>query len=148
MQRKRGMMFYLSALMAITGAVTYQYFVKRVPAALNPIVSVIAVYAAVLVLSLILLPLFPAKGGLLEHVRQLSWVQLAIAASVFMLELGFLLMFRYGWNLSTGNLVTGAIVNIALLGLGVVLLGEKVSLVNVAGIAICILGAVLIGYRP
>jgi drug/metabolite transporter (DMT)-like permease len=148
MQRKNMIMFYISAFVAIAGAVGYQYFVKRVPVSLNPIVSVLAMYVAVLALSVVLLPLFPAHGGLEHHFRQLSWIQLALAVSVIMIELGFLLMYRYGWNLSTGNLVTGVFVNTILVGLGVSLLGEKVNLVNTVGIAFCVLGVALISYRP
>lgn len=141
-------MFYVSALIAIVGAVGYQYFVKRVPVSLNPVVSVIGVYIAVLILSIIILPFFPSEGGLVKQIRQLNWVQLAVAVSVLFIELGFLLMYRYGWNLSTGNLITGVIVNIALFGLGAVVLGEKVSLINAIGIVICVFGVALIGYRP
>ncbi len=140
-------MYYISACVAIAGAVGYQYFIKRVPESLNPIVSVIAMYVAVLTFSVILLPLFPIQGGLLYHFRQLSWIQLALAVSIIMIELGFLMMYRYGWSLGTGNLVTGVFVNIILVGLGVALLGEKVNLVNAIGIAFCILGVALISFR-
>ena len=140
-------MYYLSACIAIVGAVGYQYFVKRVPDSLNPIVSVIGMYIAVLALSVILLPFFSADGGLLQHVRQLSWIQLALAVSVLFIELGFLMMYRYGWNLGTGNLVTGVVVNVILVGLGVTLFSEKVSVVNAIGIVFCILGVVLISFR-
>ncbi len=139
--------YYISACVAIGGAVGYQYFVKRVPESLNPIVSVIAMYVAVLTFCVILLPFFPADGGLLHHFRQLSWIQLALGVSIIMIELGFLLMYRYGWNLGTGNLVTGVFINLILVGLGVTLLGEKVNIVNVIGIAFCILGVALISFR-
>lgn len=141
-------MFYMSAMIAIVGAVGYQYFVKRVPTEINPVVSITGVYIAVLIFSFILLPLFPVEGGLARQFQQLNWVQLALAVSVFMIELGFLLMYRYGWNLSTGNLITGVIVNVILFGLGVALLGEKISLINTVGIGISILGVMLISYRP
>jgi drug/metabolite transporter (DMT)-like permease len=147
MKRGPQPMFYVSALIAIAGAVSYQFFVRRISASINPIVSIIGVYLAVLVLAFALLPLFPAEGGLVKHIKQLTWVQLAVGGAVFLLELGFLLMYRYGWNLSTGNLVTGAIVNVVLLGVGVLALGETVNWVNIAGIALCILGVALIGYR-
>ena len=140
-------MFYLSALIAITGGVSYQYFVKRIPVSLNPIVSVIGMYVSVLELGVLLLPVFPAAGGLRHHFRQLSWIQLALSVSVMMIELGFLLMYRYGWNLSTGNVVTGVFVNIILVGLGMAVLGEKVSTINAIGIALSILGVALISYR-
>ena len=147
MKSKNMTMYQISACIAIAGAVGYQYFVKRVPGSLNPIVSVIAIYVAVLTLSVILLPLFPADGGLLHHFRQLSWIQLALAVSVIMIELGFLLMYRYGWTLSTGSLVTGVFINLTLVGLGVTLLGEKINAVNAIGIAFCILGVALISFR-
>jgi drug/metabolite transporter (DMT)-like permease len=147
--KKKGneIMFYVSALIAIVGAVGYQFFVKRVPVSLNPVVSVIGVYIAVLILSLLLLPFFPSEGGLVKQIRQLNWVQLAIAASVFFLELGFLLMYRYGWNLSTGNLITGVVINIILLSLGMLVLGEKMTFINAIGVIISIIGVALIGYR-
>ena len=141
-------MFYISAGVAIIGAVGYQYFVKRVPASLNPIVSIIGMYIVVLAIGVILLPLFPAEGGLRHHFRQLSWIQIALAISVIMIELGFLLMYRYGWSLGTGNLVTGVFINLVLVGLGMTLLGEKLNLINAIGIAACILGVALISYRP
>ena len=141
-------MFYLSPAIAIIGAVGYQYFVKRVPASLNPVVSVIGIYVSVLVLGAIMLLFLPAQGGLLAQVRQLSWVQLVIGVCVFMVEIGFLLMYRQGWALSTGNVVTGAVINVLLLGLGLILLGEKVSAMNILGIGFSILGVTLISFRP
>lgn len=141
-------MYYISAFVAILGAVGYQYFVKRVPVTLNPIVSVIGMYVAVLAIGAILLPFIPPEGGLIKHIRQLNWIQLALAVSVLMIELGFLLMYRYGWNLSTGNLITGVFVNLILVGVGITLLGEKMSLINTIGIILSIIGVTLISYRP
>ena len=140
-------MFYISALLAIVGGLGYQFFIKRVPSTLNPLVNVVSIYLAVIVLCVALLPLFPLEGGLRNHLKQLSWLQLALAVSVAMIELGFLLMYRYGWNLSTGNLVTGVFINVALVALGLGLLGEKLNVVNLIGIALSILGVALISYR-
>jgi hypothetical protein len=47
-------MFYLSACIAIVSAVGYQYFVKRVLVSLNPVVSVIGMYVAILALSVVI----------------------------------------------------------------------------------------------
>ena len=125
----------------------YQYFVKQIPASINPVVSVLGIYLAVLMMGLVLLPLIPPEGGLIKHIRQLNWTQLAVAGSVMLIELGFLLMYRSGWDLSTGNLVTGVFVNIILVSLGAWLLGEKVTLVNGIGIILSIIGVSLISFR-
>jgi len=140
-------MFYLSAIVAVTGAVGYQYFVKRIPETLNPIVSIMGMYIVVLMLGAALLLFFSAEGGIRNQIRQLNWIQIALAISVIMIELGFLLMYRYSWSLGTGNLVTGVFVNIILVGLGAALLGEKMSFTNAIGIVFCILGVALISLR-
>ncbi|RCK74898.1 MAG: Membrane protein [Anaerolineae bacterium] len=141
-------MYLISALLAILGGVTYHHFVKRIPATIHPIVSIVGIYVGVLLLSGTLLALFPPVEGYRFHFRQLSWVQFAVAVSVFLIELGFVLMYRAGWNLSTGNLVTGVFINIILVGLGLFLLREKVSLINAIGIALSIIGVAMISYRP
>lgn len=147
MQRKNMIMFYISAGIVIIGAVSYQFLTKRIPVSLNPIVSMIGMYILVLVLGVFLLPIFSSEGGLLQHFRQLNWIQLGLAISTIMVALGFLLMYRYGWNLSTGNLITGVFINIILVVLGVTLLGEKMNLLNAIGIALSILGVALISYQ-
>ncbi len=104
-------------------------------------------YVAALFLSAALLLIFPAEGGLGKHFQQLNWTQLAVEGSVFLLELGFLLMYRYGWTLSTANVVTGVFINIALVTIGVALLREKISLIHAVGIFLSILGVAMISYR-
>lgn len=141
-------MFYFSAILAITGVIGYQYFIKHVPSSINPIVSILAMYIAVLIFSAALLPLFPCEGGLLKSVRQLNWLQLALAVSVIMVELGFLLMYRYGWQLGMASIITGAFSNTLLVGIGMAVLGEKLSIFKLIGIFLCILGVALISYRP
>ena len=140
-------MFYVWALVAIVGAVGYHYFVKRVPENLNPIVSIIGLYAGVLLLAAALLPVVQSEGGLLTQVRQLSWIQIALAVFVFMIEIGFLMMYRNGWELSTGNLVTNVVVTLVLVALGVFVLGERLSAINMFGIGLSIVGVGLISYR-
>jgi drug/metabolite transporter (DMT)-like permease len=141
-------MVLFSALLAILGGVTYHLFVKRISPTIHPIVSIVGIYVGVLLLSVLLLVLFPPAEGYREHFRQITWVQFAVAVSVFLIELGFVLMYRSGWNLSTGNLVTGVFINLSLLGLGLLLLHEKISLINAIGIVLSIIGVAMISYRP
>ena len=145
---EKKIMYTISARVAILGAVGYQYFVKKVPESINPVISVLGIYVSVLVLGVLLLFFIPPEGGIVNHIRQLNWIQLAIAVSVLFLELGFLSMYRAGWNLNTGNLVTGVFVNIILVVIGLVLLGEKMSLINSIGVILSIIGVALISYKP
>lgn len=141
-------MFYISIILAILGGVGYQYFVKLIPQTLNPIISILMVYVTGIVLCLILLPFYPSEGSLGIHIRKLNWIQIAVAISVLAIELGFLLMYRYGWNLTTTNITTGVFTNLLLIAIGILILGEKISLINGLGIILSIIGVALVGYRP
>lgn len=141
-------MFYLSVVLAIVGAVGYQYFVKLVPADINPIVSVVGMYLAVLVISLFLLILFPAEGGIRIQLKKLTWVQIALAIAILLVELGFLLMYRSGWNLSTANIVTGVFINLSLVLIGAYALKEPLTTTNIIGVLFSIIGVALIAIRP
>jgi drug/metabolite transporter (DMT)-like permease len=49
--------------------------------------------------------------------------------------------------LSSGNLVTGVFINISLVGLGFLLLHEKISLINFLGIILSIIGVAMMSYH-
>ena len=70
-----------------------------------------------------------------------------MAISVILLDIGFILMYRNGWDISTGNLVTSVFTNIALLLIGALIIGDKATLTNIAGVLICIAGVAMIGYK-
>ena len=106
-------MFYIAPTIVLLGAVSFHYFAGRIPTSLNPIVAVTATYVAIAIIAACLIPLFPSSGGLAEQVRHLSWIQIAMAISIILLDIGFILMYRNGWDISTGNLVTSVFTNTA-----------------------------------
>ena len=55
-------MYYLSARITTLGVVGDQYFLKHIPAYINPIVSIIGLYIVVLMFGGMLLPLFLLKA--------------------------------------------------------------------------------------
>jgi drug/metabolite transporter (DMT)-like permease len=148
MPKDSSLLYYFSAVLAIVSTVGYHTLVKKIPSDINPIISVIGIYVFVLLIALVLTPLFISKNEIIANIHKISWVQFGIAIVVMGMELGFLLMYRYGWDLSLGNVVTGIFINIALMGIGLLVLREKLGVVNILGIALCILGVAMIGWRP
>ncbi|MGB9673793.1 MAG: EamA family transporter [Anaerolineales bacterium] len=140
-------MYYLTATIAIVGAVAYQFFIKKVTPTIHPFVNVLGIYLAVLGFTFIALLIYPIPDGIMSHIRKLNYLQLILAGCIFLMEIGFLLMYRYGWNLSTGNLVTGVFINISLVILGIIFLHEKITLINFLGIILSIIGVAMIGYH-
>lgn len=147
MNDKNLTLYYVSAVLAILATVAYHFFVKKIPSDVNPVVSIIGIYFTVLVLSIVVLPFFIEKGTLVEKFSKLNWVQLVLAVVVFAMELGFLLMYRAGWNLSVANIVTGVFINAVLMCIGIFFLHEKLSTINIAGLLFCAVGVAMVGYR-
>jgi multidrug transporter EmrE-like cation transporter len=63
------------------------------------------------------------------------------------LELGFLLAYRAGWPISLAALLANVMVGMLLLPIGLVLLREKLSWVNLLGIAVCLAGIILVNIK-
>jgi hypothetical protein len=63
------------------------------------------------------------------------------------LELCFLIAYRMGWPVSIAGLMTNVAVGLILLPIGISLYREQLSPVNTLGIALCIIGIILINYK-
>ncbi len=110
-------------------------------------VSIIGIYLGVLLLGLLLMPFIYSEAKIMDSVRQLGWIQAGIAACILVMELGFILMYRSGWDVSVGNVVTGVFINLALLTIGSLIFHEKLNGLNIFGVFICILGVAMIEFR-
>jgi multidrug transporter EmrE-like cation transporter len=81
-------------------------------------------------------------------VQKIGWPQIIVGFTIVGIEIGFLLMYRSGWTLSTGYIMTSVAVNIALLLIGLLFFSEKLSAVNVTGVLLCIVGVAMVGFKP
>lgn len=144
MNPSNSFIYYFSAFIAILGATLYHFALKKLPIGINPIFNVTVIYLGAFLLSLAILPFFGGFQAIKTGYAQLNWVQIALILGVFMIELGFVLMYRAGWNLSTANLITGVAINIALLILGLWLFGEHLSVVKILGACLAIIGVALL----
>ena len=134
-------------VLAVVSTFGYHLVIKLTPGAVNPLVSLAVTYATVTVLFAAAAVLVPDGVPLRESLRQVNWTALALAATIVGLDLGFLLLYRSGFDLSLGQLVTQSVAALMLIIVGVAAFRERLSLANVAGIALCIVGLWLISRR-
>lgn len=122
----------------------YHVILKFTPANVNPALSLAVTYTIAVVLCLALLFFFPLKEDIASALKQLNWASFALAFALVGLEVGFLLAYRTGWNISTAALVVNVLVTVLLVPIGVLLFRERLSLVNVGGILFCAVGLVMV----
>jgi drug/metabolite transporter (DMT)-like permease len=139
-------LFYFSIGLTVISNALYHVVQKSTPGTVNPALSLAVTYATAAVVCLALLPFFPLRGGLVQSLRELNWASYALAFTLIGLELGFLLAYRAGWNISLGAIVSNVAVMLLLVPVGLLWFREKLSLVNLVGIGVCILGLVLVNH--
>ena len=138
------MLFYVSISMAVFSSMLYHVILKFTPSDVNPAISLAVTYVVAVLVSLALLPVFPLSGPVLGALRELNWASYALALALVGLEVAFLLAYRAGWNISTAAIFVNVAVTLLLLPIGVLALKERLSVVNVAGVLVCLVGLVMI----
>jgi multidrug transporter EmrE-like cation transporter len=132
---------------AIVATVAYHLVLKLTPAAANPFLSLAATYALVTLTFVGLYLASPGNASLRESMIALNWTALGLAGVVVFLDLGFLMLYRSGFDVSLGQIITQSVASLSLLLIGVAWFRERLSIANVAGIVLCIAGLWLVSRR-
>jgi multidrug transporter EmrE-like cation transporter len=133
--------------LAIACTVGYHLVLKLTPAGVNPLLSLLVTYALVTALFGALLVVTPGGFDWRQEARQLNWTAIALAVVIVGLDLGFLFLYRSGFEVSLGALVTQSAAALLLLLVGVLVFKEKLSAANAAGLVLCLAGLWLVNRR-
>jgi hypothetical protein len=67
-------------------------------------------YATSTLLSILLIPLFPMTISFAEMIKKVNWVSIALGIAIVGVEVGYLLAYRAGWQISLGAIVSNVAV--------------------------------------
>lgn len=140
------MMLIFSASLAILASTLYHIFQKSTPAEVNPALSLLVTYGTAAVATLGLFIFYPPQN-LAQDFAKLNWASYALGLSIVGLELGILLAYRFGWQISLLGVVVHIAAALILLPIGLLLFREKLTPLNLVGIGLCILGLILVNWR-
>jgi len=140
-------MFYGAIALTVLANILYHIFQKAIPAGVNPMVSLMATYLVAAIASLVLLPLFPLQSDLASEFRKVNWASVALGGAIIGLELGFLLAYRQGWNISLASLVANTTVALILIPIGLMLFKEHLTPLNIVGAVLALAGLVLVNLK-
>ena len=132
---------------AIAATVAYHVVLKLTPAGANPYLSLAVTYACVCALFSAIYLVAAGPTPLRAALGELNWTAPALGLVVVFLDLGFFMLYRGGFDVSLGQLITQSAGALLLLIIGVAFFAEKLSLVNVGGILLCVVGLWLINQR-
>jgi multidrug transporter EmrE-like cation transporter len=132
---------------AIAATVGYHVVIKLTPAGANPYLSLAVTYAITTVIFLCVYAVSPGPAPVRTALGELNWTALVLGVVVVFLDLGFMMLYRGGFDVSLGQLITQSAGALLLLIIGVAFFAEKLSLVNVGGILLCVVGLWLVNKK-
>lgn len=139
------MFMYVFSIILIVGSnILYNLSQKSTPEKVNPFLTLLVTYLTAAILTIIASLFYKTDRGFFESIKDLNWTSIALGISIVGLELGYLLAYRAGWNISVGSLVANIILAIILIPIGILFFKEGFGLNKIIGVAFCIFGLVLV----
>jgi drug/metabolite transporter (DMT)-like permease len=140
-------MLYLTIALTVLSNVVYHVAQRSVPRSVHPLTSLMVNYLVALAATAALWPFFAPRAPLAAQLRGFNWASAAVGLSIVGVELGFLLAYRAGLNVSLASVTTGSLLAVLLLPIGVFFFRERLSPLNLVGIVFCVVGVILVGRK-
>ena len=142
------MNYFFPPMLIVLGLVIYQVSQKSTDQDANPFIVIIMAYLigiAACVAGYFLIP--RQDADLVPMMRTVGWSALGIGLGAAAIEIGFMLAYRAGWNLSLLPVSVNVCGAILLILIGLIAFRETLSVEKIVGVLLCIGGLVLITIR-
>lgn len=136
--------YYFPVILIVGANLIYQNSAKAMPGQLNTFLGLTFTYIIAALLSAAIFFIGGCSQPIEMQIKSLNWAPFALGVSIVLLEFGFVMLYRVGWNISVGPLVCNIILAILLLIIGYVFYKEGLTLNKVAGMGLCLVGLILL----
>ncbi len=138
---------YFPILMTVFGGVLYHVSQKAIPHTVHPFAAVIIAYSAGILACAAGLILDPAGRSFTDSIKQANWAMIGVGLGAVIIEIGFLLAYRHGWNINAASVVCNISVALLLIPIGTLAFREHLSFRQAAGIGCCLIGLYLLSEK-
>ena len=139
--------FYFPLALAVGGNLLYHLSQKSMPKAVNPLFVITIAYVVGIIACLLYSLAYPNDKSFMDTLRESNWAVYAMGVGAVVIEVGFLLAYRAGWNISTAAVACSTAVTLVLIPIGVLVFKEHLSVRNVVGLLLCMLGLILVAKK-
>ena len=128
----------------IVGGLLYQIAQKSVPKTANPMLTLALAYTIGVCICAAFYFILPQQQTISASFKELNWTVVLIGASAVMIEVGFLLSYRTGWNISSTSLFVSIAVSLLLIPVGLFFFKEQINSWKIVGAIVSIVGLILL----
>ena len=140
-------MRWMPIVLVVVANAFYHLGQKSVPRAAHPVVAALGMYAVAALAGLAVMPFVQplptrASAGAVVH-----WSVALAGLAILGIEIGFLLAYRNGWEISAASLTTMTGLAMVLLPIGILFYREPMTSPRLLGFALCLIGLWLLSRR-
>ena len=136
-------LFYGSMATTVFAIIVYQLVQKSIPKNADITASLIVTYSLALLVSLLIYPIVSKGGGGGAAFRSLNWASFALGLVIVLTEVGFLMVYRTGWQVSRAYIFASVMAMILLIPISLFFFKESLSWQNLLGIFLALSGILL-----
>ncbi|NMM63038.1 EamA family transporter [Clostridium sp. P21] len=128
--------------------VFYNICAKSIPEKTNAFASLSVTYTIAAIFTFLLVCLNNnLSKGIFSQFKNINWASFIFGFLIIGSEYGYIQAYRSGWTVSTCSLVTNICLAILLIFVGILLYKEHISINQILGILLCIVGLFFISKK-
>ena len=131
-------------LIVVVANTVYNICTKQTPANVNTFAALIITYFVSMVSAIVLFFITRDGEGLMTELGKTNWSTWMLGMAIVGVEFGYIFMYRVGWKLSLGSMAVNITLACVLLVIGYLVFHETLTVRQMIGFAVCLLGIYLI----
>ena len=114
------------------------------PNDVNPFGALMVTYFVAAVISAVIFAYAVGPSNVAFEISKINWTSIVLAIAIVGLEVGYVFVYRAGWQVSNATVVANIGLACVLIFVGYFLYRENVSIRQILGIIVCMVGLILI----
>ncbi|MBR7073335.1 MAG: EamA family transporter [Eubacterium sp.] len=131
-------------LIIVISNILYNVCTKSTPSEVNAFAALSVTYLIAAAVSFITFFITSKGKNIFTEFSKTNWTTFVLGLVIVGLELGYILAFRNGWAMNTASVTANITLAVALIFVSALFYKESITLKQIAGIALCGGGLVLI----
>lgn len=130
--------------MVVLASTFYNICMKSMPADINPFGALMVTYFVAAIISAIIFAYAAGPTNVGTEISKVNWISVVLALAIVGLEVGYVFIYRVGWQITKASVVVNIGLACVLILVGYFLYKENVSIRQILGIFVCMVGLILI----
>lgn len=131
-------------IMIVASNCFYHIFSKSAPEGINAFGTLMITYLTATIITGLLFIFFVKPENVVFELGKINWASIGLGFAIIGLEAGYILAYRAGWQVNTAPLIANTCLAIALIVIGALLYKESITIKQLAGVLVCLIGIVMI----